>query len=74
MEAREQASSPPWPHACAPQMIALKIAGPRIVEMKVVEAKTAELRTAGPQIPRSTPAAQVGSTPEPTGLSRAELT
>jgi len=60
-------------------MVELKIAGPQIVEVKiveakVVEAKTAELRTAGPQIPRSTPAAQVGSTPEPTGLSRAELT
>jgi hypothetical protein len=50
-------------------MVELKIAGPRIVEVKVVEAKTAEL-----QIPRSTPAAQAGSTPEPTGLSRAELT
>ena len=74
MEAREQASSLLWSHACAPQIVELKIAGPRIVEVKVVEAKTAELRTAGPQIPRSTPAAQAGSTPEPTGLSRAELT
>jgi hypothetical protein len=77
-EAQGQASSPPWPVACAlpPAELLEKIAELKVVELKtveleIVESKTAALKSAAaPQTLHSTSE----GTPKPTKLSCTELT